>query len=65
MPASRARRARHGDPWVSHDVRDLDDRALARRAERELEQPLGDARVRAGEAPARSRLEPRSSCRAR
>ena len=47
--AGLARGRRDGrEPQVSHDVRDLEHRPL-RRAEREVEQALGDARVRAGE----------------
>ena len=47
----------HRKPRVSPDIRDLEHRPLTRRPERDVEQPVGDACVRAGEAAARRLLE--------
>ena len=57
IPVSRAAAATVGEPRVAHDVGDLEHRALARRPERDVEQAVGDARMRAGEATARRLLE--------
>ncbi len=48
---------RLGEPGVPRDVHDLEHGTLARRAERDVEQPVGDARVRAGQVAAGRFLE--------
>ena len=45
------------EPQVSHDVRDLEHRPLTRGPERDVEQAIGDACVRAGETPTRRLFE--------
>ena len=57
MPVSRAAAATRREPQVSHDVRDLEHRPLTRGPERDVEQAIGDACVRAGETAARRLFE--------
>ncbi len=45
------------EPWILPDVRDLEHGTLARRPEREVEQPVGDTRVRPDETATRRLLE--------
>ena len=51
------RRRNHREPWVTHEIRDLEHGPVARGAERDVEQPVGDVRVGACEATARRLLE--------
>ena len=48
----------YGEPRVAHDVDDLQNRSVARGAESDVEQSLCDPRMRAGQAAARSFVEP-------
>ena len=56
-PGLPRRRRNHREPGVTHEIRDHEHGPVARGAERDVEQPVGDARVGACEATARRLLE--------